>query len=121
MIVQLVDAEGRPGYRGHDSNPKVAQLLAGAWQQAPNTLPEDHDVNPRLWSGSEWVPDPGAAAALDRQVSIDRLVASDPRMARIVEDLWEILQAKGLVSEDDLAGPASERLRERRQLRADLT
>jgi len=52
----------------------------------------------------------------DREGQI-ALLGSDTYMARVLEDLVELLSAKGLISEDDLPDEARQLITHRRQLR----
>jgi hypothetical protein len=58
--------------------------------------------------------DGASAAEVLRQA---RLVYTDLRMARVIEDILDVLTAKGVMAESDLPPDARARLAERRDLR----
>ncbi|MFH1092111.1 MAG: hypothetical protein V1742_11145 [Pseudomonadota bacterium] len=65
-----------------------------------STLPEHPD------------PVPGSPKAL--------LAGTDHQMCRVVEDIWEALKAKGMVTDEDLTQSARDRMAVRAAIRAEI-
>ncbi len=62
-------------------------------------------------------PDPAELEAIRAQ---RELIATDAAMARVIEDLVDVLIAKGVITEADLPDPARQKIDARRQLRQRL-
>lgn len=68
----------------------------------------------------DWTAEPPPPPPPPESSPYELLAASDAEMARVVEDIWDALVAKGLLAETDLPQAARDKTAQRKALRARL-
>ena len=116
-----------PDYRGQVRyDPETGQGIevdtVGVKPVGPE-VPPPADLLKARWSGAEWIEAATAEdiAARDRETAIAELAATDAGMARVAEDLVEILLAKSLIQESDIPRAVRDKIAARKALRASIS
>ncbi len=115
MKITVCDREtGRVLTAGDDAQgTRVAALLAAGHTRAQGEAPSAL----HRWDGEAWVEDAGLVAAAAAQAAAQAVADTDHVMARLAEDIFDALVAKGLLALDDLPAPARQKLEARKALR----
>lgn len=116
MIVTVCNKiTGRKMARG-DSAPgsKIARLLDEGHVAVETAPPNDTS----RWDGSGWVDDAGLKEDEVTRARADAIARTDIHMARLTEDILDVLIAKGVLTLDDLPHPkAKEKYLARKEMR----
>lgn len=83
-------------------------------------LLEEPTIDYPLWNGSEWVQDQTQATLARKQELLELLSDSDKTIPRLLEDLIDVMIAKGILSEQSIDAKARERLATKKELRKQL-
>jgi hypothetical protein len=114
-----------PDFRGAvHYDPETGQRLVietlGVLPEVTETPPADL-LEPR-WTGWTWIEGAGAddIAASFRQSTLAELAATDAGLGRVVEDLIELLTAKGTITQEELPQAARDKIEARKQMRSEM-
>ncbi|WP_268799491.1 tryptophan synthase subunit beta [Pseudomonas huanghezhanensis] len=95
-------------YVQRDANGEITRVEAAAFAEASETLPaDDHEI--QAWYADEVV-----------EKSLNQLKMSDMEMIRVLDDLIQVLTAKGILNITDLPVAAQAKLMDRNQARESL-
>ncbi len=97
-------------YVARDENKDISAIYKKPHKEAVECLPKTHPDVVRFMSGHE--------GRGDEAFSRFQLSLSDLSMARVIEDLVEVLIAKQLISYDDLPEEALGKIMRRKEVRA---
>ena len=95
-------------YVQRDQNNALVRVEAQAYAEATETLPADHHEIQAWFAGDEI------------ESSLKQLKSSDLEMIRVLDDLIQVLTAKGVIRITDLPEAAQAKFLERTQARAAL-
>ena len=144
LVPALASTESPPEFGEHET--AVFDPSAGSWYLAPDfrgavhydpetgrrleietpgvlpevTVPPPTNLLKPRWSGWEWVEGSSAeeTAAAAKQAILAELAATDAAMGRVVEDLIEVLAAKGTITMEELPQAAREKIAKRKLIRS---
>lgn len=86
-------------------------------RRGPNDIEVPQRPSPEhVWQNNTWVVDPDAAISKKKL----EIASTDEGMARICEDLIDVLVLKGTISIKDLPEDAQKKLTERKSLRSQI-
>lgn len=115
MLVTVCNkVTGRFMVRGENAlNTKVARLLSEGHTEVESEPPSKEHV----WNGNDWVLNDTLVSAKTVRDNLTVIVSTDADIPRIVEDLINLLEAKGVINLSELPVKAREKLEKRRTLR----
>ena len=95
------------------------EALLAACEQAGELVCRDHtDSTGDEVTGFLDVMDAAEHAAAERAEAPENLRASDAGMVRQIDDIWGVLKAKGVITDEDIPPEVREKLAAREALRA---
>lgn len=110
MTRYFVDETGRY-IGGFEGSGAMSGVPAGAFE-VPE--PPKH-ARLEVWDGEGWFI---SQAEMESSLAKDMLKSGDLDAVRLIEDVWDVLKGKGLVSDDDLPEAARAKMEARRAHRS---